>query len=270
MGREGMTGGAGGGGAAEARSCLPPLDAAVRFARGQAAWLLPMYVLAMGPFAAAVWLAIDAVTAQDRAALALPCLLLVPATLWRWVGLSAMQRRVLAQLRAQPVRPLWPRLGGVLTARLGAHLLVTWGGLLLVLPFWGLFIGGFATPAVLEQDRRATAAVVEVLRWINRSVGYLGRLSAVLCLLAMLLVLAVAGVQLALAFTVLPSLLGIDAADLRLTMASLGWALCSGFLVFMVFDLYWTVAAVLVLDHLRMRRTGSDLAARLATLEAGA
>lgn len=252
------------------RSCLPPFDGAVALLRRQWDWLLPWYVLAMGPWVAAAWLIFDAVAAQDRAALLIPSALLVLATVWRWLGLATIQQRVLAEMRGGEVQPMQRRWLPMLVLRMWGCFLFTWGGCLIVLPLWGMFISAFAAPALLEDDKRWQRSSEQMFSLINRSLPMLGRASAVLGLLWMWLAVAAFGSQFLLAYVLLPSLLGVDTTGWQLTMRSWTWVFSTLLLVSLAIDLYWTVASVLLLDHLRTRRTGSDLTLRLKAMEAAA
>ena len=75
--------------------------------------------------------------------------------------------------------------------------------------------------------------------------------------------------ELTLLGTVLPSLLGLDAQDLRLTMQGPAWSLSVGYFLFVAFDLLWTVASVFVFYDLRSRRLGADLRLRVQALREG-
>lgn len=251
-------------------SALEPLDGALELMRTRLSTLLPIYVLAVVPLAAGGWLAIDAVTARDRAALVLVSAVLTLALPWRWAWLAVLQRRVQAELRGQPPLPVSHRLPAILIARLVAAFMLTWGIPLMVLPFWGIFFGGFAAPALLERDRRAMSELVQTLRWIGGAVGRLMRIALTLSIAGLVGLLAGVVLQVFLIQTILPSLLGIDTTGLLLTMQSTAWWMGFAFLFFLVFDFYWSIAAVTVFYDIQSRRLGSDLRWRLARLREAA
>lgn len=247
-------------------SAIEPLDAAVELIRARYAQLLPIYIVAVTPLAAGVWLAIDAVTAQDRAALPAVSGILVAALLWRWVWLAVLQRHVQTEVRGEAPAALRRRLAPILVARLIGALSVTWGALLLVLPLFGLLFGALATPAVLEREHRATAELMRLWRWIATAAGRLVRLTLAMGVGVLVVLLGGAAVQFFVAQLVLPSIFGLDTTDLLLTMQSVAWWWAYLFVVFALFDLYWNVAAVLVFYDVQAKRLGSDLRRRLVAL----
>src|ERR1700684_4609331 len=87
--------------------CIAPLDAAAEYLRGNMDKVLPLYVLAMGPHAVIVILLIDAIVGEERSAAAMYCLLLVAATVWRWIWLARLQQNVQADLQAQQRPSFW-------------------------------------------------------------------------------------------------------------------------------------------------------------------
>ena len=255
--------------AGETRSCMPPLDAGVQWLRDESGWILPWYVLAMTPFTIGMWLTIDAVSAQHRSGLVIACLLLTAAMPWRWMGQAAIQRRMLARLRGEPALPLRKRLLSYLLVRLVCNFAFTWGAIVVAPVFWGFLMAGFAAPVLLQEDRKPTVAVAQALGWISRAAGYLCKAGLVVSLVLLLALLVWAVTQMVLFYQLLPSLLGIDITDLQVTASGPAWLLACGYALFLIFDLYWTVAAVLLWDHLQQRRTGTDLRLRLAALKGG-
>lgn len=247
-------------------SSLAPLDGALRFLRARAASLLGRYVVAAGPLAAAMWVAIDVVSAQDRAAVPRAAGLLIAAMFWRWIALADLQRRVLAGAGMQRSCRLRRRLAATIVLRLSCAQCLTWGACLVVLPFWGFFLGSFAVPALLRHDGPAAAEIAALFGRITASSAYLARAGAALAVLFFLGALAMLTCQLAAAHVLLPALLGIDTSDMRLAMSHPAWWLVTLGVLLMAFDLYWTIAAVFVCDRMWQQRTGSDLRLRLAAM----
>jgi hypothetical protein len=252
------------------RGASGALDAAVGLLRQHPARLVPVYVLAITPMALAMLWVIDAVTAQDRSALAIGCALLTAAALWRWGWLAVMQRRAAALLRGNAPATVRQRLGPILFSRLVASALLTWGALLLVPAYWGFFLSGFAGPAMLEQREGTGGALRRTLRSITTGVGPLGRALAMLAAVFFAVGVGAIVTQVVAATYVLPALTGVAPTQVSLTMSGLAWRLATAFGLFCVFDLYWHVAAVTLFYHLAGRRLGTDLQLRLAALEQGA
>ncbi len=94
-------------------ACTSPLDAAADYWRIKADRLLPLYVLAMGPHAIVTGLLIAAINGEQRSLASRYCFYLTAATLWRWVWIAWLQRRVQEDLRARST-------AGILVAR-SAH-----------------------------------------------------------------------------------------------------------------------------------------------------
>lgn len=249
-----------------AGSCLHPLDAAAEYLRERGPRVVPLYVVAMAPFSAAMLYVIDVVTSQFRSALPFACLLLSLATLWRWGWLAAAQRRVQEDLRGDPPLPLWGRLAKIVLAKLALSVVVLWGSLMVLPAFYGFFVSGVAVPVLLESAGPATRQLTRALSWVHDGAGRLSRVALALSLAVLLTALATLVLQLFLVHTVLPSLLGLEVADLRLTVWSAAWLLCLGYFLFVAFDLYWAVASVMVYYDLQSRRLGSDLRLRLRLL----
>jgi hypothetical protein len=195
--------------------------------------------------------------------------LLTVATVWRWAWLGVVQRRVGADLRGDPPLPLRRRLMPILLARLVSNVAMTWGGILIVPMFYGFFVSGFATPLLLESEEPALPRLLRLLGWLH---GWAGRLIHVSVALSVAMILAVVGVivvQLLLVWVMLGSLLALDTSNLQLTMGSVAWVMCVSYFLFVLFDVYWTVASVILFYDLQSQRLGTDLRLRLRTLREG-
>ena len=66
--------------------------------------------------------------------------------------------------------------------------------------------------------------------------------------------------------TVLPSLLGVDTADLVITLGSWSWRLQVIYALFLLLDAYWAVACVFLYYDSQSRRMATDLRVRLSRL----
>ena len=247
-------------------SALFPLDLAQEYTRTHLARVLPAYLVAMAPFSAAMWYTIDVVTSQHRSALPSACVLLVAATLWRWAWLAVVQRRVQEDVRGEPPLPVRRRLGAILLARLYGAAAIFWGSFIVIPALYGFFVSAFVTPVLLEGDGPVFPELKRAAGMVHRATGRLARMTGALSLLALFAFLNVWVLQILMLTTLLPALLGLDVADLTLTMSSMGWFLFLLYGLFLCFDLYWTVASVMVFYHLQARRLGSDLRSRLQTL----
>ena len=250
------------------RSAVLPLDASIEYIRRHLWRVLPIYVVAIVPTSAVMLIIVDAVSSQHRSALRGACGLLTLASVWRWVFVAAVQRRVQEDLRGEPSHRLRANLHAILLLRLWACAAMLWGGLLIVPAFYGLFLSGFAAPAILESKASAWSHAKEVLALIHKSAARLGRASfalAVTIIVALISTMALHGL---LVHQFLPGLLGLDAADLALTVQSVTWMICVAYFLFLVFDFYWAVGSVFLFYDLQARRLGTDLRMRLRGLEA--
>lgn len=241
------------------RSSLEPLDSALDYLRERGGPVLALYLMAMAPFSAAMLMLIDIVTSQHRSALAFGCALLTLATLWRWVLLAIVQRRVQSDLRGEPPAGLRARLPAILLARLICCLAVSWGGLLIVPGFYGFFLSAFAAPALLEGNGAAFAPIGDCLSLIHHAAWRLARLAAALSVAFILVSLGVLVLHFMVVNEMMGSLLDLNVTDLSLTLESHFWILSLVYLMLVAFDFYWTVASVMVFYDLRSRRLGSDL-----------
>jgi hypothetical protein len=243
-------------------SCLMPLDAAAEYWRSRADRLLPMYVLAMAPHAVFSGLLITAITAEQRSLAGEYCVYLAIATVWRF-----LQRRVQEDLRAQSQPVFWSKLPQILLLRLYGNIGINWGILLAGVPaFYGLFLGSFAAPLLLESDEPAAARLRQAMSWIHHSGKRLFRITVAMVVFTLLLLVALFVSQYILAGTILPTLLGMNTADLNLTLGGWAWRLSLCYFVFLIVDAFWSVASVLVYYDSQSRRTGTDLQARLTVL----
>ena len=247
--------------------CTTPLDAALDYSRARIERVLPMYVLAMAPHAAFAILLIDEIAAGRRSRLVMLSVGLLVATLWRWVWLARLQYNILIDLRETEARPFWARLPAILWTRAGTNFAISWGSLLFGVPaFYGLFLGGFAAPLLIESDTPTPQRLREGLSWIHHAGRRLFRVTLVMTVLWMVAMLATFVSQLVLTQTVLPTLLGIDTADLAITLGSWAWGLRVCYGVCLALDAFWTVACVFLYFDSQSRRTAPDLRARLADL----
>ncbi|GJM24071.1 MAG: hypothetical protein DHS20C16_04860 [Phycisphaerae bacterium] len=249
-----------------ASSDLASMDAAAEYVRKNLSTILPMYVVAMLPFSAAIMLTIDIVTSQYRAMTLLTSWCLVAATLWRWAWLAALQRRVQAVIRGGEPHKIRGRLLSILFLRLVASACMTWGSLVIAPGIYGFLIGGMATPLHLEPSDRPKDQIKTVISWITSSQK---RLLKILTSLSFLYVLGLicfyALIRIVLG-TLLPTFLGIDPSDMGFTLESWTGILVVSYLVGLVFDLYWAVLSVMIFYDLQSRRLAPDLRVRIRNL----
>lgn len=250
------------------RSATGPLDVALEYLRRRPERVVGLYVLAVAPMTLAMLWVIDVVTAQQRSALPLVCVALTAATVWRWAFQALMQARVQADLRLEQAKVTLWRLGSILVIRAMANALLTWGALFFIPALFGLWLAGFATPMVLDRQGSAAVKLRETWQWMQHSLGRLARITSALSLLLVLAVVGVFTLHGLLLGTVLPSFLGVDVSELALTMSGPGWWIAVGYFIFLGFDLFWTVASVMVFYSLRSSRLGTDLRVRLQELTA--
>lgn len=246
---------------------MTPMDAAMDYVLDHLWRLLGPYLVAMAPYSAVVLLAIDVVTSQHRAAVGGVCALLVVATLWRWIWIGVVQRRIQQDVRGDEPLGLLRRLGPLIVVRIVVHATMVWGSVLVLPAFFGLFLSGFVTPMLLERQRHTWVQVRNTLSWILTASSRLTRVSLAFVVIALLLAVSVFVVQALLVHTVLPSLLGFNSADLALTLGSLPWVLCVCYFLFVVLDFYWCVLSVILFYTLQTRRLGTDLRAQLRSLK---
>ena len=242
------------------------LDLASAYLRANGGDVLGRYLLAMAPLFVAGWFWIDAVTAQDRSALPIICVFVLLAMLWRWAGLAWVQAAVMRNMgMAATLTP--QRVAGAVLARLTGHVVMVWGGILLLPALWGFYAAAFSCIMMLDPDTRTGVAFKRGGKMVLADLGPLWKLSASMLVLVMVAVLSVVLVQVALLETVLPSLLGIDTTDLQLATRGPAWWLGIGFMIWAGFDLLWAVASVFEFNRMEASRSGADLHARLAWLK---
>jgi hypothetical protein len=254
-----------------ASACTTPLDAAADYWRANVERLLPMYVLAMAPHVVAMGIAIAAIAGEQRTAAAQCCIHLAGATIWRWIWISRLQMRVQDDVRSQVQTRFLSRLPQILLTRLYCNIAMSWGIVLMGVPtFYGLFIGSYAAPLLLEGNEPAMFRIRAALTWIHHSGKRLFRMLLVIGAISTLLVIVLFVCQYVLAGTILPSFLSVDTSELSLTLDGWAWRLSVFYFAFLVIDAYWSVAAVFIYYDSQSRRTASDLRARLMLLTEGA
>jgi hypothetical protein len=245
-------------------ACTAPLDAAVEYIRMRIGRVLPLYVVAMLPFSIVMVLLIDAINSEQRSFAAECCVYLVAATVWRWIWLARLQQQVQEDLQARRGAGFWSRIGQILLLRLLGNGAITWGGFLAGVPaFYGLFVGSFATPLLLENTDPTFTRLKHVLSWIHHSAWRLGKIGFAITVVAALLTVAILVNQYILGQVILPTILGMDTADLNLTIQGWAWRLSVFYFVFLLIDAFWTVAAVILYYDSQSRRMATDLSIRL-------
>lgn len=244
------------------RSSIACLDVALVYLRRELGRLAPLYLIAVLPLAAVMLMAIDAISTQRRSLAVVLAAALTLATVWRWIFLAVIQRRVQADLRGQHPLPVRRRLGAIVLGRLIANTAMTWGSVLIVPGLWGFFASAFVSPAVLEGEGSVRKRLAQAI-----TLGSSNRLMRILVALTigfLLLLLSVIALNIMLVNDVLGSAMGIDTADLTITFQSLSWSITVMMLMFLLFDFYWTVASVFVFYDQQSRPLGTDLRLRLA------
>ncbi len=243
------------------------LDAAAAYLRARGWAVLAWYLLAIAPLLGASWLWIDTVAAQDRAGLRWASWLVVAAMLWRWAGLTLVQEKVMRDLGQAVLRSSWRRMLVIVLTRLTMHVGMIWGGWLVLPGVFCFYVSGFVAPAMLASEHPGGAVLRHVAELVARSFRLLARHAAMLSILFVVTAICLLCAQGVLVAVILPSLLGVDTTDLWLSMSHVAWWLFSLLLLLLLFDLYWSVGAVFLIEQLMARRTGSDLAARLVQLK---
>jgi hypothetical protein len=138
---------------------------------------------------------------------------------------------------------------------------------MLIIPgFYGLFLGSFAGPLLLDNDEPSLERVRLAIGWIHHFSKRLLRILLVMFVVSVVMLLAIMVAQEVFLHVLLPSLLGMDTADMSLTLESWAWRLSTYYFIFLVLDAFWTVAAVFIYYDSQSRRTATDLQARLTAL----
>lgn len=247
------------------RSSMATLDLALVYIRQRMMMLAPWYVLAILPMVGMMLMTIDVVSTQRKALLPVVCLGLTVAVVWRWIIQSIIQRNVQMELSGETLVSVWRRLGPILFGRLLANFAITWGGMFILPGFVGFFASGFIAPAALTPSGSVTLGIKRAMNLTTT--GRLMKVGYVLFLGTMLILVGVIGLQVMLVQIILPSLMGISSVSFILTMQSLAWIMAVGFLIFILFDFYWTVASVFVFYDQQSRRLGADLKLRLILIQ---
>lgn len=249
----------GGGG----QGVLDALDGAMVFIRAHAGEMVLRYLLVSGPLILASLFWIEAVALEDRRGVRWVSLLVMLGVVWRWGVAGWLQAWVMRSVGMRRVsRPGQRALASVI-ARLYAHVGTVWLGLLVLPALLCTVLLGVVSPLLMREQGAAWPIIRRGLVQIYLSLGVVsGQLSLVFLLFVLVWINALTGQSL-MVETVLPSLLGLDTADLRLWMVSLPWQLGMLLMLMLVFDGYWMVVGVMVADQLQARRSGSDLDRRL-------
>jgi hypothetical protein len=206
---------------------------------------------------------------ERRSLLTEDCLLLVGATIWRWIWLARLQYNMqndLGVITNPGKHRFRRRLPAILQIRLLSHVMIVWGGLLIIPAFYGLLIGSFAAPLLLESDDPASTRIRAAFSWIRHSGKRLTRITFAMTALTLLLIFAAFVVQYSLSQSILPSFLNIETADLNLTLSSWSWRLTMLYLLMLVLDAFWTVASVMIYYDSQSRRLATDLRFRVQNL----
>lgn len=249
------------------RSALSPLDSASEYIREHWTRIAPTYLIAMAPFSAAMYFLINTVASKHRSALPAWCFVLSLATLWKWVFLAVMQRRIQEDIRGDPPLKVSHRIGWILLLHLVASFAALWGSFLIAPAFFGLVFSGILTPMLLEEEGRVWPLTIKSVLWINESSRRLFKTLSAFFALFLAVYLSVIVLQRFLTSLVFTSLLGVNVTEVEMTMSSSAWALSLMYFVYVLFDFYWAAASVMIYYDLRSRRLGSDLRAAFKSIE---
>ncbi|HEY1684658.1 MAG TPA: hypothetical protein VGG19_07850 [Tepidisphaeraceae bacterium] len=247
-----------------------PLDAAIEYLRIRIGFILPIYVLAMIPHAIVIAWLIDAITAEQRSLMPRLCIYLCIATIWRWIGLAWIQQQAQRDLQLRPGRPLAKQLLPILLVRLFSNAVMSWGIFGAGIPsFYAIFSGSFATPLMLDDSIPERDRLKNGLRGIHRSARRLLRISLPMLVLMLWLVAVIGVTQYFLIGFVLPHLFDVQLTEVEVTQGSSAWWLGMIYFAFLILDMFWAVASVMIYYDSQSRRMGTDLYARLAGLDRG-
>ncbi|MDH5637876.1 MAG: hypothetical protein OEZ04_05245 [Nitrospinota bacterium] len=252
---------------------LRPLDDTVEYIRANSAQVVPLYIVGVAPMTVAIFMLLDTVSTGRYSALPEGCMLLTGATVWKWAWGSAVQARVQEALSGRPGAPLLGRLTYIITLKLVASMAMLWGSFLILPAIYGFFLSGMAAPILLDGGRFALEggrSALEGARWATRWVGdSMSRALKIISAISMLFLVVYLGVtllQLLVTHTIMPSFLGMDPTELSLTIWGWSWQMAILYMLFLIFDLYWMVASVLLYHDIQSRRAGVDLGQRLTSL----
>ncbi len=224
------------------------------------------YMLAITPLLASAWWWIACVASGDRSAMGLASGGLTAAMLWRWGWLAKVQQVVMRDMGMPTVSLDISRVSHIVLVKLVANVGMSWGSLLILPGLWCFYVSSFIAPATLSPDRHENSAMRYSITLVAHHLGLLARHGALLSLFVLMALIAAGVAQAFMINDIMPSLMGVDSADASISMSNVSWILFSILVVLLLFDLYWSVGAVLLKQQLEARRTGSDLMARLVVL----
>ena len=243
-----------------------PLDSAADYIRRSALWLVPAYVLAAGPLIAVAVPAISAIMERDAMAAQFYAVIMVPALIWRWAGLALIQSRVFGELSGKQPAFIWKRMGPILALRMVLAPLAIWGMFLMVAPSLAAMSAATLTaPLLLDGPDAGFRQVAKLFRYSvarGRAIWLAGFLLAAFLILSAMIF----GVLQLLQSFVFPALLGISDARISMVVNSGAMNLGLDLLVFLLLDLLWCIAGVILYLELDASRTGTDLRIRLQAL----
>ena len=260
------------------------LDRAIDYVRLRGGRVLPTYIWGTLPQSAVMYFAIDALAHEDRSMIPWVSLLLVPATIWRWVGTLAMQHRIQTDLRGESP-PRWiAALATVLSIRMLSAVALGWGiwisavswrfpfasifwaPIHVITSYYGILWAGLVGPLFFESTEKDQKLVATLFQWVHGNRQRMTGLVAYVSLLSGWAIVIVIILHLLLTNLLVAQFLGLDASDLKLTFLSTSWILTVSFGLFLIFDFFWQIAAVFLYYDLQSRRLGGDMRLRLRRL----
>ena len=245
---------------------LRPLDAAVGFLRSHADIALPLYIVGVAPMSLAMLFIIDAVSAARYSALSEGAAMLALATVWKWIFSAATQARIQRKLTGAQGAPLRGRIVAIVCVKLAASVIMLWGSFI-ILPFiYGFFLSGLAAPILLDRDGAAVDEAEWILKWVSGAMNQAVKILSAIFVLFFIAELGFGLLQLVVTRLIMPSFLGMDPTELSLTLTSAAWNMAIIYILFLIFDFYWTVASVMLYYEIQSRRVGVDISARLAAM----